>query len=252
MFESVLTLLAEHDELQSQLADPELHANPARSKKVKKLIDAVCLSIVIVVVRMMGFRTLGSSGCGQSLSRKSIDLGLRRSGNSPSCRRYEDRAILPAAHSAASRPRPKSVRSGRSSRSAVMPTDTGTTVSSQRRLRKLVRMQRRMISRRVIGPVCCIEVRAGSSHAYLQWKSPRQMHWDFPLMSAGAGSREAKARAKAGCFVCVCWPITAGGNYVMATSAAGLCSAEHPAHANAGVWLGRPKTTEVRTLQCTS
>ena len=36
MFESVLTLQAEHDELQSQLADPELHANPARSKKVNR------------------------------------------------------------------------------------------------------------------------------------------------------------------------------------------------------------------------
>ena len=36
MFESVLTLLAEHDDLQSQLADPELHANPVRSKKVNR------------------------------------------------------------------------------------------------------------------------------------------------------------------------------------------------------------------------
>ena len=36
MFESVDTLLAEHDELQSQLGDPELHANPARSKKVNR------------------------------------------------------------------------------------------------------------------------------------------------------------------------------------------------------------------------
>jgi peptide chain release factor 1 len=36
LFESVDTLLAEHDELQSQLGDPELHANPARSKKVNR------------------------------------------------------------------------------------------------------------------------------------------------------------------------------------------------------------------------
>ena len=36
MFESVLTLVAEHDDLQGQLADPELHANPARSKKVNR------------------------------------------------------------------------------------------------------------------------------------------------------------------------------------------------------------------------
>ncbi|MEO6199800.1 MAG: PCRF domain-containing protein, partial [Cryobacterium sp.] len=36
MFESVHTLLAEHDELQAELADPELHANPARSKKVNR------------------------------------------------------------------------------------------------------------------------------------------------------------------------------------------------------------------------
>ncbi len=36
MFESVLFLLAEHDELQAQLADPELHSNPVRSKKVNR------------------------------------------------------------------------------------------------------------------------------------------------------------------------------------------------------------------------
>ena len=36
MFESVSTLLAEHDQLQAQLADPELHSNPARSKKVNR------------------------------------------------------------------------------------------------------------------------------------------------------------------------------------------------------------------------
>ncbi|MHB1171322.1 MAG: peptide chain release factor 1 [Lacisediminihabitans sp.] len=36
MFESVQTLLAEHEELQEQLADPELHSNPARSKKVNR------------------------------------------------------------------------------------------------------------------------------------------------------------------------------------------------------------------------
>ena len=36
MFESVKTLLAEHEELQEQLADPELHSNPARSKKVNR------------------------------------------------------------------------------------------------------------------------------------------------------------------------------------------------------------------------
>ncbi|MGL4340381.1 MAG: PCRF domain-containing protein, partial [Rhodoglobus sp.] len=36
MFESVHTLLAEHDELQGQLADPELHSDPARSKKVNR------------------------------------------------------------------------------------------------------------------------------------------------------------------------------------------------------------------------
>ncbi|CAN5341995.1 peptide chain release factor 1 [soil metagenome] len=36
MFESVKTLLAEHEELEGQLADPELHSNPAKSKKVNR------------------------------------------------------------------------------------------------------------------------------------------------------------------------------------------------------------------------
>jgi peptide chain release factor 1 len=36
VFESVQNLLAEHEELQEQLADPELHSNPARSKKVNR------------------------------------------------------------------------------------------------------------------------------------------------------------------------------------------------------------------------
>ena len=36
MFESVQSLLAEHDQLQEQLADPELHSNPAKSKKVNR------------------------------------------------------------------------------------------------------------------------------------------------------------------------------------------------------------------------
>ncbi len=36
MFESVQPLLAEHDELQEQLADPELHSDPARSKRVNR------------------------------------------------------------------------------------------------------------------------------------------------------------------------------------------------------------------------
>ena len=36
MFESVQTLLTEHDELQEQLADPALHSDPARSKKVNR------------------------------------------------------------------------------------------------------------------------------------------------------------------------------------------------------------------------
>ncbi len=36
MFESVQSLLAEHDDLQDQLADPALHSDPARSKKVNR------------------------------------------------------------------------------------------------------------------------------------------------------------------------------------------------------------------------
>ncbi len=36
MFESVQSLIVEHEDLQNQLADPELHANPARSKKVNR------------------------------------------------------------------------------------------------------------------------------------------------------------------------------------------------------------------------
>jgi peptide chain release factor 1 len=36
MFESVNSLLAEHDELQEQLADPELHSDPVRSKRVNR------------------------------------------------------------------------------------------------------------------------------------------------------------------------------------------------------------------------
>ncbi len=32
MFESVQSLLAEHDELQGQLADPDLHSDPVRSR----------------------------------------------------------------------------------------------------------------------------------------------------------------------------------------------------------------------------
>ena len=36
MFESVKTLQIEHEELQEQLADPELHSNPAKSKKVNR------------------------------------------------------------------------------------------------------------------------------------------------------------------------------------------------------------------------
>jgi peptide chain release factor 1 len=36
VFESVATLLAEHEQLQQQLADPALHADPARSKKVNR------------------------------------------------------------------------------------------------------------------------------------------------------------------------------------------------------------------------
>ena len=36
MFESVAGLLAEHEDLQQQLSDPALHADPARSKKVNR------------------------------------------------------------------------------------------------------------------------------------------------------------------------------------------------------------------------
>ena len=36
LFESVKTLLVEHANLQEQLADPELHSNPAKSKKVNR------------------------------------------------------------------------------------------------------------------------------------------------------------------------------------------------------------------------
>lgn len=36
MFESVQSLLAEHDALQGQLADPDLHSDPVRSKKVNR------------------------------------------------------------------------------------------------------------------------------------------------------------------------------------------------------------------------
>jgi len=36
VFESVKTLLIEHADLQEQLADPELHSNPAKSKKVNR------------------------------------------------------------------------------------------------------------------------------------------------------------------------------------------------------------------------
>ena len=36
MFESVQPLLAEHDELEGQLADPDLHSDPARAKKVNR------------------------------------------------------------------------------------------------------------------------------------------------------------------------------------------------------------------------
>ncbi|MGJ4842960.1 MULTISPECIES: peptide chain release factor 1 [unclassified Leifsonia] len=36
MFESVNSLIAEHDDLQEQLADPELHSDPVRSKKVNR------------------------------------------------------------------------------------------------------------------------------------------------------------------------------------------------------------------------
>ena len=36
MFESVQALLAEHGELQQELADPALHADAARAKKVNR------------------------------------------------------------------------------------------------------------------------------------------------------------------------------------------------------------------------
>jgi peptide chain release factor 1 len=36
VFESVSSLLAEHEDLQNQLADPELHSDPARSKRVNR------------------------------------------------------------------------------------------------------------------------------------------------------------------------------------------------------------------------
>ncbi len=36
MFESVTSLLAEHDDLQEQLADPDLHSDPVRSKRVNR------------------------------------------------------------------------------------------------------------------------------------------------------------------------------------------------------------------------
>lgn len=36
MFESVKSLLAEHEDLQQQLSDPDLHADPARAKKVNR------------------------------------------------------------------------------------------------------------------------------------------------------------------------------------------------------------------------
>ena len=36
MFESVQQLLAEYDELEGQLADPELHSDPVKSKKVNR------------------------------------------------------------------------------------------------------------------------------------------------------------------------------------------------------------------------
>jgi len=41
VFESVQVLLAEHDELQGQLADPDLHSDPARSKKVNRRYAAL-------------------------------------------------------------------------------------------------------------------------------------------------------------------------------------------------------------------
>src|SRR5688572_16820485 len=36
MFESVQPLLAEHDQLQEQLSDPDLHSDPARAKRVNR------------------------------------------------------------------------------------------------------------------------------------------------------------------------------------------------------------------------
>ncbi|MET1003934.1 MAG: PCRF domain-containing protein, partial [Propionibacteriaceae bacterium] len=36
MFESVQSLLAQHEELQVHLSDPDLHSDPARSKKVNR------------------------------------------------------------------------------------------------------------------------------------------------------------------------------------------------------------------------
>ena len=36
MFDSVQTLLAEHEQLQQQLADPAIHADAARAKKVNR------------------------------------------------------------------------------------------------------------------------------------------------------------------------------------------------------------------------
>ncbi|HKP07435.1 MAG TPA: peptide chain release factor 1, partial [Microbacterium sp.] len=36
MFESVQPMLVEHGELQEELADPALHADPARAKKVNR------------------------------------------------------------------------------------------------------------------------------------------------------------------------------------------------------------------------
>ena len=36
MFESVKTLLAEHEDLQGQLSDPALHSDPVRSKRVNR------------------------------------------------------------------------------------------------------------------------------------------------------------------------------------------------------------------------
>jgi peptide chain release factor 1 len=36
MFESVATLLAEHEDLQRQLSDPAVHADAARAKKINR------------------------------------------------------------------------------------------------------------------------------------------------------------------------------------------------------------------------